>query len=82
MTEGIPRQSADRTQLQQIIAGLPESVISINPDQTIAWSTEAALAVHGVKSLKELGSTVSEYRKRFELRYRNQQKLPPGHCYT
>jgi len=78
MTEGIPRQRADRTQLHQIIAGLPEGVIIINPDQTIAWSNEAALAMHGVKSLKELGSTVSEYRKRFDLRYRNQHKLPPG----
>ena len=29
-------------------------------------------------SLAELGQTVSEYRERFELHYRNQQKLPPG----
>ena len=78
MTDSIPRQRADRTQLQQIIAGLPEGVIIINPDQTIAWSNEAALTMHGVKSLKELGATISEYRKRFELRYRNRHKLPPG----
>lgn len=78
MTKGIPRPRADRTQLQQIIAGLPEGVIIINPDQTIAWSNDAALAMHGVKSLEELGSTVSEYRKRFELRYRNRHKLPAG----
>ena len=74
----MPRPQADRTQLQQIISGLPEGVLIINPDQTIAWSNEAALTMHGVKSLKELGSTVSEYRERFELRYRNQHKLPPG----
>ena len=78
MADSIPRQRADRTQLQQIIAGLPEGVIIINPDQTIAWCNEAALAMHGVKSLKELGSTVSEYRERFELSYRNRHKLPPG----
>ena len=78
MADSIARPHADRTQLQQIIAGLPEGIIIINPDQTIAWSNEAALAMHGVKSLKELGATVSEYRERFELRYRNRHKLPPG----
>lgn len=57
---------------------MPEGVIIINPDQTIAWSNEAALAMHGVKSLSELGSDVSDYRERFELRYRNRHKLPPG----
>jgi len=78
MADSIARPHADRTQLQQIITGLPEGIIIINPDQTIAWSNEAALAMHGVKSLKELGATVSEYRERFELRYRNRHKLPPG----
>ena len=78
MIDSIPRRQAGRTQLQQIIAGLPEGILIIDPDQTIAWSNEAALAMHGVKSLKELGSTVSEYRERFELHYRNQHKLPAG----
>ena len=78
MADGIPPPRADRTQLQQIIAGLPEGVIIINPDQTIAWCNDAALAMHGVKSVKDLGATVSEYRDRFELRYRNRHKLPPG----
>ena len=78
MADSIPRQRADRTQLQQIIAGLPEGVIIIDPDQTIVWCNEAALAMHKVKSVKELGRTVSEYRERFELRYRNRHKLPPG----
>ena len=78
MADGIPQQRADRTQLQQIIAGLPQGVIIINPDQSIAWCNEAALAMHGVKSLGELGATVTEYRERFELRYRNRHKLPPG----
>ncbi len=78
MADRIPRQRADRTQLQQIIVGLTEGVIIINPDQTIAWANDAALAMHGIKSVKELGGTVSEYRSRFELRYRNQHKLPAG----
>ena len=76
--DSIPRGRADRTQLQQIIVGLPEGVIIVDPDQTIAWANESALAMHGVKSLDELGRTVSDYRERFELRYRNRHKLPAG----
>jgi len=78
MSIEIPRPNADRTQLQQIIAGLPEGVIIINPDQTIAWSNQAALTMHGVSSVEELGRTVSDYRERFELHYRNRHKLPAG----
>ncbi len=78
MTDSIPKQRADRTQLQQIIAGLTEGVIIINPDQTISWANQTALALHGVASVKDLGNTVSEYRSRFELRYRNRHKLPEG----
>lgn len=78
MNDSIPKQRADRTQLQQIIAGLTEGVIIINPDQTIAWANDTALTLHGIRSVKELGRTVSEYRERFQLRYRNQHKLPAG----
>ena len=69
---------ADRTQLQQIIIGLTEGVVIVDPDQTIAWANDAALAMHGITSIEALGSTVSDYRSRFELRYRNQHKLPLG----
>ncbi len=78
MDEDIPPPSADRTQLQQIIAGLTEGVILIDPDQSIAWANDKALELHGVKKLSELGATVSEFRKRFVLTYRNSHKLPPG----
>lgn len=74
----IPRQRADRRQLQQIIAGLTEGVILVDPDQSIFWANEAALAMHGVEAIEELGATVSEYRKRFELRYRNNHRLSQG----
>ncbi len=78
MTESIPSPRAYRTQLLQIIVGLREGIIIINPDQTIAWANKAALAMHGIGSIDEFGSTVSDYRSRFELRYRNRHKLPPG----
>jgi PAS domain S-box-containing protein len=78
VTVDIPRQRADRRQLQEIIAGLTEGVILVDPDQTIFWANEAALEMHGVETLGELGATVSEYRERFELRYRNNHRLSDG----
>ncbi|MGI4796983.1 MAG: PAS domain-containing protein, partial [Janthinobacterium lividum] len=78
MISDIPPPKADRTQLQQIIAGLNDGVILIDPDQTIAWANTMALTLHGVTTVDELGATVSEYRQRFELTYRNQHKLPEG----
>jgi PAS domain S-box-containing protein len=59
----------DRWQLEQIIAGLSEGVILIEPDQTITYANEAALEMHGVTNLDELGQTVDEYRKNFVLRH-------------
>ncbi len=61
----------DRHELRQIIAGLSEGVILVEPDQTIAYANEAALAMHGVENLDELGGDVDAYRDRFTLRYRN-----------
>ncbi|WP_457108281.1 helix-turn-helix transcriptional regulator [Methylobacterium sp. P5_C11] len=66
MTAGV-----DRHELRQIIAGLSEGVILVEPDQTIAYANEAALAMHGASSMDELGPTVDAYRERFCLRYRN-----------
>ncbi len=78
MAESIPRQRADRTQLQQIIVGLTEGIIIINPDRSIAWANDAALEMHGIRSVKDLGSDISDYRARYTLRYRNQHTLPAG----
>ncbi|KQP62274.1 helix-turn-helix transcriptional regulator [Methylobacterium sp. Leaf112] len=66
MTVGV-----DRHELRQIIAGLSEGVILVEPDQTIAYANEAALAMHGAETVDELGETVDAYRERFALRYRN-----------
>jgi PAS domain S-box-containing protein len=77
-TAGPPTRDADHRQVRQIIAGLREGVLLVEPDQTIVWANQAALAMHGVATLEELGGTVGEYRKRFELRYRNNHRLPHG----
>jgi PAS domain S-box-containing protein len=69
---------ADHHQLQQLVAALDDGVILVEPDQTIAWANAAALSMHGVGRVEDLGGTVSEYRRRFELRYRNRHHLPAG----
>ena len=78
MSQRTPSRRTTQQQLQQIIAGLGEGVILISPDQSILWANEAALAMHGVETLAELGQDVAEYRRRFALRYRNNHKLPEG----
>ena len=57
MEEQIPRERADRRQLQQIIAGLTEGVVLVDPDGTIVWANETALALHGVERLEDLAAT-------------------------
>ena len=73
-----PRERANRGQLQRIIAGLTDGVILLDPDQRLVWANEAALTMHGVERLEDLGATVTDYRAKFELRYRNKHKLPDG----
>src|SRR3982074_904986 len=68
---------ADRRQLQQIIAGLTEGIVLIDPDRSIVWANETALAIHDVTTLAELGATATDYRKKFILKYRNHHDLPP-----
>lgn len=72
-------QAPDRSQLEQIIAGLTEGVILIEPDQTITYANEAALEMHGVKSLDELGRTVDEYRQNFVVRHHSSDLLHHAH---
>ncbi len=71
-------QAPDRSQLEQIIAGLTEGVILVEPDQTITYANEAALEMHGVTDLDELGRTVDEYRTNFVLRHQGTHLLDQG----
>ena len=72
------KETADLGNLRLIVAGLTEGVMLINPNQTILWANDAALRMHGVTNLEALGGTVDEYRRRFELRYRNNHRLGTG----
>jgi PAS domain S-box-containing protein len=69
---------ADHQQLRLILAALQDGVVLIEPDRRISWANKAALRMHGVDAVGDLGATVSEYRERFELRYRNRHRLPEG----
>ena len=78
MADHTPGRRANTRQLQQIIAGLGEGIILVGQDQSILWANEAALAMHGVVTLADLGADVAAYRRRFALRYRNNHRLPEG----
>ncbi len=71
-------QIVGRSQLQLIIAGLTDGVILVDPDQSLAWANQAALAMHGVVSIDDLGADVTEYRRNFQLNYRNNHAVDAG----
>jgi PAS domain S-box-containing protein len=75
---GSSGQAPDRSQLEQIIAGLTEGVILVEPDQTITYANEAALEMHGVSTFDELGRTVDEYRNNFVVRHHSSDLLDHG----
>lgn len=76
--KALKRPSRDYRQLQQIIAGLTEGIILIGVDRRIIWANDAALAMHGVRTIKDLGRSGSEYRRRFRLRYRSNRPVAPS----
>ena len=73
-----PELKTGARHLRQIIAGMSDGVILVGTDQSILWANPYALAMHGVEQVSDLGATVSEYRARFELHYRNRHRLPAG----
>ena len=77
MSQEVLTTETNRRQLQQIIAGLSDGVILLELDKSILWANEAALTMHGVSTIGDLGSNADEYARRFTLRYRNNHVLPP-----
>ena len=70
-------QAPDRSQLEQIIAGLTEGVILVEPDQTITYANRRRWRCMASTSLDALGRTVDEYQGNFVLHYRNNRPLYP-----
>lgn len=69
------KPEVDRRQLQQIVAGLSEGIFIVDPDRSIVWANETALAIHGCAQLSELGTNATAYRKKFVLKFRNHHAL-------
>jgi PAS domain S-box-containing protein len=65
----------EREHLQQIIAEITQGVILVDPDKSISWANKAALQMHQVSAVEDLGHTSEEYAKRFLLKYRNHHEL-------
>ncbi|MGY2262564.1 PAS domain S-box protein [Pseudomonas sp. SDO55104_S430] len=76
MNQDVLITETNRRQLQQIIAGLSDGVILLDPDQSIVWANDAALAMHGVAQISDLGADAEHYTSRFALRYRNNHVVP------
>ena len=71
------RSTHTQAQLSQVVAGLSEGVILIEADHSLSYANEAALKMHGVTELGDLGATVAEYRAKFVLRYRDHPEVGP-----
>ena len=69
---------ADRRQVHQLVAGLKEGVILLDLKLNFLWANDAALSMHGLGEREELGRTLSDYRDRFSLKYRNNHALGEG----
>jgi PAS domain S-box-containing protein len=77
MTQPLPRVLTGNTllHLEQLISGLTAGVILVDLSGTILWANDAALAMHGVGKLEDLGATADEYATRFSLSLRNGHRL-------
>jgi PAS domain S-box-containing protein len=61
--------------LEQLIGEVTAGVILLDLTGTILWANEAALAMHGVSKLDELGGDADRYAQLFALRLRNGHRL-------
>lgn len=57
-------------QIQLITADSSEGVIMIDVTQTIKWANAAALSMHGVHAVADLGRTIDEYHANFQIKFR------------
>ena len=61
--------------LEQLMAQLLDGVILVDPAGTILSANDAALRMHGVRGITELGGTAEGYAARFSLRSSGQREL-------
>jgi len=77
MNDTQPRVLADGTlqHLEQLISALTAGVILLDLGGDIIWANQAALTMHGVDNLADLGGTADEYAQRFSLSMRSGHRL-------
>lgn len=68
----------DRTQLQEIIAGMNEGVALIEPDEAITYANHAFLEMHGVHELGDLGRSIHAYLGNYSVFSRTGECLDTG----
>ncbi|KQO83402.1 helix-turn-helix transcriptional regulator [Rhizobium sp. Leaf262] len=68
----------NRGSLQELVGGLSDGIILVGENGSILWANLAALQMHRVSALDELGLNATEYRRRFTLHYRNNHPLEEG----
>ena len=61
--------------LEQLMAGMTAGIILIDPSGAIISANAAALHMHGVAEVEDLGTTADDYCQRFCLRFRNHHRL-------
>ena len=83
MTRDVFAPPGDRRFFHSIILELTEGVILVEADGRISWANRAALAMHAVARIEDLGGSLHGYYARFQLSYRNNHALKeseyPGH---
>lgn len=62
--------------LRQLMESLLEGVILMDPTGIILGANAAALKMHGISAVEDLGETADDYAQRFCLRYRDHRRLP------
>jgi PAS domain S-box-containing protein len=78
LSDPAPKLEATRNVLRELVAGLTDGIIVIEPNGVISWANDSALAMHRIAAIGDLGETVAGYRRRFSLRYRNNHLLDKG----
>ncbi|NRP88058.1 CsgBAC operon transcriptional regulatory protein [Ensifer adhaerens] len=78
MSDGPQPPNVNRNVLRELVAGLSDGIILIDPEGAISWANSAALRMHRVSTIEELGGDAAGYRQAFTLRYRNNHLLDEG----
>lgn len=68
----------NRGSLQELIGGLSDGIILVEQDGRIVWANLAAIEMHRVDGIDDLGGDATGYRRNFTLRYRNNHPLEEG----